>query len=134
MPRLSSTQLSEAIGMSRAVHLSIMSQNHFCVTKACISRPKTIFQAMESTKDRHRSGKPRITTVDVNRHNLTTHLRNFSKGAPETLRAFLTSKICVEIDHLKKIESDRNLFETVCTAHLAVVKYSIERVSWAQGC
>ena len=84
MPRLTSEQRSETIGILRANMTVSQVANHFNVSRICIWNLKTRFQTMGTVKDRPRSGQPRVTTVREDRHIRTTHLRDMFKSATET--------------------------------------------------
>ena len=89
MPRLTSKQRSDAIGMLRANVTVLQVANHINVSRICIWKLKTRFQTTGTVKDRPRSGRPRVTTVREDRHIRTTHLRDRFKSATETSQKML---------------------------------------------
>ena len=84
MPRLTSEQRSEAIGMLRANVTVLHVANHFNVPRICIWKLKTRFQTTGTVKDRPRRGRPRVTMVREDCHIWTTHLRDRFQSATET--------------------------------------------------
>ena len=81
MPKLTTEQRSEAIGML----IAYASVTQVEIILVCLDfvfyKFKTKFQATGTVKDRRRSGRPRVTTGQKDRHIRTTHLRDRFKSA-----------------------------------------------------
>ena len=112
MPKLSTEQRSEAIGMLRANASVTHIANIFGVYTFCIYKLKTTFQATGTVKDRQRSDRPRVSMGPEDLHIRTTHLHNRFKSETETSRAFRPARPV--IDHIKTSKRSRHLCHSVC--------------------
>lgn len=85
MPRLSEPERNQAIGMLRAGMTAREVARRFNVHECTVCRLHTRFRQTHVVSDRPRSGRPRVTTAEQDRHIRLTHLRN--RQLPATLTA-----------------------------------------------
>lgn len=84
MPRLSPDERGRAIGhLEAGVSVSRVARQ-FGVTRRTIHSLQRRFQTTQTTRDRPRTGRPRITTPVVDRFIRTQHLRNRFQSATHT--------------------------------------------------
>lgn len=88
MPRLNQNQRMQAIGMVDAGLRHYDVANRFGVTRATITRLVTRYRTRGSAADVPRSGRPRVTTPEQDRHIRTSHLRD--RFLPATRTAVAT--------------------------------------------
>ena len=96
MPRLDTATRNIAIGRFQAGESQNEVARTLNVNQSTISRLWNIFQQTGSTNDRHRSGRPRITTPGQDRFIRVFHLRN---------RTVATSTTAAGIPGLRRISS-----------------------------
>ena len=85
MPRLSEQERNQAIGMLRAGMTAREVARRFNVHEGTVCCLQTRFRQTHVVSDRPRSGRPRVTTAEQDRHIRLTHLRN--RQRPATLTA-----------------------------------------------
>ena len=88
MPRLSQNQRMQAVGMVEGGLRPIEVARRFGVTAAVIYRLLNWYRITGSTADRPRSGRPRVTTLALDRHIRMSHLRD--RFLPATRTAAIT--------------------------------------------
>ena len=86
MPRLSTAQRYQAIGMLRANATVAAVARTFNVKRDTIQKLRRRFQATASISDTPRSGRPRVTTPGEDTTIRVTHLRNRFQTAAKTAR------------------------------------------------
>ena len=86
MPRLSREQRAEVLGRLHAGQTARQAANHFNVHVRTIYRLQQRVQATRSTSDRHRSGRPSVTSLRQDRQIVRHHLQNRFATATETAR------------------------------------------------
>lgn len=86
MPRLTSAQRNQAIGRLEAGHTAQAVANHFHVNVRTIYRLQERFRTTNTTDDRPRTGRPRVTTRRQDRHIVRRHVQNPFQQASETAR------------------------------------------------
>lgn len=84
MPRLNATDRERAIGMVMAGTSAAEVARRFGVHKSTIMRLQRRLQQTGTTRDRPRSGQPRVTTPAQDRHIRATHLRDRFRVPAET--------------------------------------------------
>ena len=84
MPRLSTDERNQAVGMLRAGLSTRNVANHFNCHHSTIVRLNQRFQATNSVSDRQRPGAPRVTTPQEDRFIRLQHLRNRFRTATQT--------------------------------------------------
>ena len=84
MVRLTAIQRERAIGMLQAGRSLTDVSVTFQVHKSTICRLWRRFRATDTTDDRPRAGRPRVTTPQQDRHIRLTHLRDRFRTATET--------------------------------------------------
>ncbi|XP_067670865.1 uncharacterized protein [Haliotis asinina] len=86
MPRLTSAQRNQAIGRLEAGHTAKAVANHFHVNVRTIYRLQERFRTTNTTDDRPRTGRPRVTTRRQDRHIVRRHVQTPFQQASETAR------------------------------------------------
>ena len=132
MPKLTTDQRSEAIGMLRANASVSQVANHFGVSRFCIYKLKTKFQATGTVKDRQRSGRPRVTTRRENRHIRTTHLRDRFKSAIETSREFRPARPVSRWTISRRLRASGIYARVPVQRILLRPRHCLARLNWAQ--
>ena len=84
MVRLTAIQRERAIGMLQAGRSLTDVSVTFQVHKSTICRLWRRFRATDTTDDRPRAGRPRVTTPQQDRHIRLTHLRDRFRTATHT--------------------------------------------------
>ncbi|XP_041351062.1 uncharacterized protein LOC121370032 [Gigantopelta aegis] len=84
MPRLTSAQLKNAIGILQAGTTQQAVVRHFGVFRQTISALWARYNTTQSVNDRSRSGRPRVTTAAQDRYIRVCHLRNRTTTATTT--------------------------------------------------
>ena len=68
MPRLNNDEQNQAIGMLNAGMSATVVSRHFGFTRKTIERLRRLFHVTGNVADRHRSGRPRVTTAADDRY------------------------------------------------------------------
>ena len=87
MPRLNEAQHNQAVGMIRAGVSQNEVSRRFGVHRNTISALWRRYQQSGNTRDRRRSGRPRVTSLRQDTYIRVTHLRNRLQTAALTARS-----------------------------------------------
>ena len=87
MPRLNEAQRNQAVGMIRADVSQNEVNRRFGVHRNTISALWRRYQQSGNTRDRRRSGRPRVTSLRQDTYSRVTHLRNRLQTAALTARS-----------------------------------------------
>ena len=87
MPRLNEAQRNQAVGMIRAGVSQNEVSRRFGVHRNTISAFWRRYQQSGNTRDRRRSGRPRVTSLRQDTYIRVTHLRNWLQTAALTARS-----------------------------------------------
>jgi transposase len=86
MPRLHHNDRERAVGMVQAGITHQAVEDHFNVSRITIARLIIRLRQTGRTNDRHRNGKPRVTSQGQDRYLRLIHLRNRMITAEDTAR------------------------------------------------
>ena len=109
MPRLSPEERERALGMIDAGVSQYRVARTFNVNRCTISRLIERFNATGVTRDRPRTGQPRVTQARTYRYIVNTHLRDRFRSASETARNTIGRRGVISYHTVQRRLSEANL-------------------------
>lgn len=134
MPRLTRDQRQQAIGRLHAGQRAAVIANHFNCSVRTIERLRQRFNATNSTDDRPRSGRPRVTTRRQDRQIVRHHLQDRFTRAAETARNTIGTHHRAVSDRTvrRRLNASNLICRRPAVGPVLTQHHRRERLHWAQ--